>query len=93
VGETGKSMKVGEMVVAQEDGWRKIAISLIVSGANLNLVLCRLQAGAIAAGIVRHLLPGHSFEVIPIRFQPRNLHRCGDVQPRCNREFVPELIA
>jgi hypothetical protein len=29
VGETGKSMKVGEMVVAQEDGWRKIAITLI----------------------------------------------------------------
>jgi hypothetical protein len=28
VGETGKSMKVGEMVVAQEDGWRKIAIAL-----------------------------------------------------------------
>jgi hypothetical protein len=23
VGETGKSIKVGEMVVAQEDGWRK----------------------------------------------------------------------
>jgi len=27
VGETGKSMKVGEMEVAQEDGWRKILVS------------------------------------------------------------------
>jgi hypothetical protein len=29
VGETGKSMKVGEMVVAQEHGCRKITVTLI----------------------------------------------------------------
>jgi hypothetical protein len=34
VGETGKSMKVGEMVVAQEDGWRKIAYTRNIKGAH-----------------------------------------------------------
>jgi hypothetical protein len=30
--ETGKSMKAVELAVAQKDGWRKIAITLIDSG-------------------------------------------------------------
>jgi hypothetical protein len=30
VGETGKSMKATDLAVRQEDGWRKIAISLIM---------------------------------------------------------------
>jgi hypothetical protein len=34
VGKMGESMKVGEMVVAQEDGWRKIAIALTMLGQN-----------------------------------------------------------
>jgi hypothetical protein len=35
VRETGKSMKVEEMVVAQEDGWRKIAVTLIAPGNSI----------------------------------------------------------
>jgi hypothetical protein len=48
VGETVKSMKVGEMVVAQEDGWRKIA------SLTMSVVSSTSRTLRHARGTVRH---------------------------------------
>ena len=44
VGETAKSMKPVELAVAQEDNWRKIALTLIDPATGvLNAIACQQQ--------------------------------------------------